>query len=42
MIQKVKSLDNAKLLLYLKAPYANTEFDISRDKAPAFRKWFDR
>jgi DNA-binding LytR/AlgR family response regulator len=42
MILKIKSLDNAKLLVYLKAPYSNVEFDISRDKAPTFRKWFDR
>lgn len=40
-IQQVKSHDNAKLTIYLKAPIKMDQ-DISRDKAPVFRKWFDR
>lgn len=40
-IQQVKSHDNAKLTVFLKAPN-KMEQDISRDKAPVFRKWFDR
>jgi len=40
-IQQVKPHENQKLTLTLKAP-AKTEIDISREKAPAFKKWFDR
>jgi DNA-binding LytR/AlgR family response regulator len=40
-IQSVKPHENQKLTLTLKAP-AKTEVDISREKAPAFKKWFDR
>jgi hypothetical protein len=37
----VKPHENQKLTLFLKAP-AKTEVDVSREKAPAFKKWFDR
>jgi DNA-binding LytR/AlgR family response regulator len=40
-IQQVKPHENQKLTLFLKAP-AKTEVDVSREKAPAFKKWFDR
>lgn len=40
-IQSVKPHENQKLTLTLKAP-AKMEVDISREKAPAFKKWFDR
>jgi hypothetical protein len=40
-IQSVKPHENAKLTLYLKAPL-KMEQDISREKAPVFKKWFDR
>jgi DNA-binding LytR/AlgR family response regulator len=40
-IQSVKPHENQKLTLTLKAP-AKTEVDISREKAPSFKKWFDR
>lgn len=40
-IQSVKPHENQKLTLTLKAP-AKTEVDVSREKAPAFKKWFDR
>jgi DNA-binding LytR/AlgR family response regulator len=40
-IQSVKPLENQKLVVTLKAP-AKMEVDISREKAPAFKKWFDR
>lgn len=40
-IQSVKPHENQKLTLTLKAP-PKTEVDISREKAPAFKKWFDR
>lgn len=40
-IQSVKPHENQKLTLTLKAP-AKTEVDVSREKAPAFKRWFDR
>lgn len=40
-IQSVKPHENQKLTLTLKAP-PKAEVDISREKAPAFKKWFDR
>jgi DNA-binding LytR/AlgR family response regulator len=40
-IQSVKPHENQKLTITLKAPL-KIEMDISREKAPAFKKWFDR
>jgi DNA-binding LytR/AlgR family response regulator len=40
-IQSVKPHENQKLTVTLKAPL-KMELDISREKAPAFKKWFDR
>lgn len=40
-IQSVKPHENQKLTLTLRAPL-KMEMDISREKAPAFKKWFDR
>lgn len=40
-IQSVKPHENQKLTVLLKAPL-KMEVDISREKAPAFKKWFDR
>jgi len=40
-IQSVKPQENAKLLVTLKPPL-KFEIDISREKAPAFRKWLDK
>jgi len=40
-IQSVKPHENQKLSVFLKAPL-KMEVDISREKAPAFKKWFDR
>lgn len=40
-IQSVKPHENQKLTLTLKAPL-KIELDISREKAPGFKKWFDR
>ena len=39
-IQNVKLQENQKLTVFLKAP-VKMEVDISREKAPAFKKWFD-
>ncbi|GAO42544.1 LytR/AlgR family response regulator transcription factor [Flavihumibacter petaseus] len=40
-IQSVKPHENQKLTLTLKAPL-KIEADISREKAPGFKKWFER
>lgn len=40
-IQSVKPHENQKLTLHLKSPL-KLEIDISREKAPVFKKWFDR
>lgn len=40
-IQSVKPHENQKLTVRLKPPL-KMEVDISREKAPAFKKWFDR
>lgn len=40
-IQSVKPDGKAKLILHLKTPL-KFEVDISREKAPAFKKWLDR
>jgi DNA-binding LytR/AlgR family response regulator len=41
-IQSVKPLENAKLTLRLKEPNHKFEIDMSREKAPGFKKWMDR
>ncbi len=40
-IQSIKPQENQKLVVHLKAPL-KMEQDISREKAPSFKKWFDR
>lgn len=40
-IQSIKPHENQKLTLLLKAPL-KMEQDVSREKAPGFKKWFDR
>ncbi len=42
VIQSVKSLENSKLILRLKSPHHTIDIDISRQKAPAFKRWLDR
>lgn len=41
-IQSVKSMENSKLVLRLRPPHQSIEVDISRQKAPAFKRWLDR
>jgi DNA-binding LytR/AlgR family response regulator len=41
-IDAVKPLEYSKLLVKLKAPNHKYEIDMSRDKAPVFKKWVDR
>ena len=40
-IQSIKPHENQKLTLHLKAPL-KMEQDVSREKAPSFKKWFER
>jgi len=40
-IQSIRPLENQKLTLTLKAPLKIVQ-DVSREKAPAFKKWFER
>lgn len=41
-IQAVKPMENAKLNIRLKEPNHKFEIDMSREKAPVFKKWLDR
>lgn len=41
-IKTVKPLENSKLMITLKEPLHKIEIDMSREKAPAFKKWLDR
>jgi len=40
-VQSVKPLDNSKLIIRLKEPLGRMEIDMSRLKAPDFKKWLD-
>ncbi|RYU94175.1 LytR/AlgR family response regulator transcription factor [Emticicia agri] len=42
IIQKVWGLENLKLMVKLKEPHQATEIDISRQKAPLFKKWLEK
>lgn len=41
-IHTVKTLENAKLVLRLRPPHQSIDVDISRQKAPTFKRWLDR
>ena len=41
-VQSVKPVENSKLLIRLKDPNQKFEIDMSREKAPVFKKWMDR
>ena len=41
-VQSVKGLSNLKLELVLKAPNHQVVIEISRDKAPSFKKWLEK
>jgi DNA-binding LytR/AlgR family response regulator len=41
-VQMVKPQDNAKLTIHLKEPNHKFSIDMSREKAPTFKKWLDR
>jgi DNA-binding LytR/AlgR family response regulator len=40
-IQSIKPMENQKLVLHLKAPLSMSQ-DVSREKAPAFKRWWER
>lgn len=40
-INSYKILENQKIIISLKSPNHQEEIDISREKAPSFRKWFE-
>lgn len=42
MIQRVWGLENLKLMVKLKDPHQSVEIDISRQKAPVFKKWLEK
>ncbi|GAB3505185.1 LytR/AlgR family response regulator transcription factor [Emticicia fontis] len=42
VIQSVRSIENSKLIVKLKNPHHTTEIDISRHKAPTFKKWLEK
>ena len=41
-VQSVKPVENSKLIIKLKEPNHKFEIDMSREKAPGFKKWLDR
>lgn len=41
-IKTVKPKENSKLTIYLREPLHKFDVDMSREKAPAFKKWLDR
>jgi DNA-binding LytR/AlgR family response regulator len=41
-IRSAKPKENSKLTIYLKEPLHKFDIDMSREKAPAFKKWLDR
>lgn len=41
-IHSVKPVENSKLTIKLKEPNNKYEIDMSREKAPSFKKWIDR
>jgi DNA-binding LytR/AlgR family response regulator len=41
-VQTVKPLENSKLVIRLKEPNHKFDIDMSREKAPGFKKWLDR
>ncbi|QIP12736.1 response regulator transcription factor [Spirosoma aureum] len=41
-VQSVKGMSNLKLIVKLKAPNHLIDIEISRDKAPSFKKWLEK
>jgi two-component system, LytTR family, response regulator LytT len=41
-VQRVWGIENSKMIVKLKEPYQAIEIDISRQKAPVFKKWLEK
>ena len=41
-VQKVWGIENSKMMVKLKDPHQNIEVDLSRQKAPVFKKWLEK
>jgi two-component system, LytTR family, response regulator LytT len=41
-VQRVWGIENSKMMIKLKDPHQNIEIDMSRQKAPVFKKWLEK
>lgn len=41
-VQRVWGIENSKMMVKLKEPHQNIEIDLSRQKAPIFKKWLEK
>jgi two-component system, LytTR family, response regulator LytT len=41
-VQRVWGIENSKMMVKLKEPHQNIEIDMSRQKAPVFKKWLEK
>ena len=41
-VQRVWGIENSKMMVKLKEPHQNIEIDLSRQKAPVFKKWLEK
>jgi two-component system, LytTR family, response regulator LytT len=41
-VQRVWGIENSKMMVKLKDPHQNIEIDMSRQKAPVFKKWLEK
>lgn len=41
-VQRVWGIENSKMMVKLKEPHQNIEIDMSRQKAPIFKKWLEK
>jgi two-component system, LytTR family, response regulator LytT len=41
-VQRVWGIENSKMMVKLKEPHLNIEIDLSRQKAPIFKKWLEK
>ncbi len=42
VVQRVWGIENSKMMVKLKEPHQNIEIDMSRQKAPVFKKWLEK
>jgi DNA-binding LytR/AlgR family response regulator len=41
-VQRVWGIENSKMMVKLKVPHQHIEIDMSRQKAPVFKKWLEK